>query len=820
MNKYAKVVVSNNSNHTDELYTYKIPEFLIDEIKKGHRVLVPFGRGNKPIEAFVFEITSFEEINFKLKEIIDVIDEKPILKERDIEIIKWMREEYMCTFMDAINCMYPKGVRVDNYKVVKLVKEEFDDLEEREKHVLQELINNKRKIKLEYLKNKIGKGIESIVKKLKNRGLVDICWEYKSIKNEKYIYNISLNISNEEVDEIVKVLIKKRAFKQADVMNFLKNNPNIQLRDLMNLLNVSKQSIKSLQEKKLINIEKLNYYRKPKINYIVKNKKINLNEEQLNVLSKLKKTIYKENKKPFLLYGVTGSGKTEIYLNIIEEALKNDMDSIVLVPEISLTPQTIARFKNKFGDIIAVFHSKLSSGEKYDEYRRIKEGHAKIVIGARSALFAPFSNLGVIIIDEFHENSYKSEMNPKYNSIEVAKQIAKLENCILILGSATPPIEEYYKCKTGEYELLELKNRANNKEMPFIEVVDMKEELDNGNKSIFSKKLFEAIKENLESNNQIILFLNRRGYASFISCRKCGYIFKCLNCEISLTYHKIKNVGKCHYCGYEVVIPKECPECKSNYVKEFGIGTEKIEEEVKRYFKYAKVLRMDKDTTSKKGSHEEILNKFKNKEADILIGTQMIGKGLDFENVTLVGILSADMILNFPDFRSSERTFQIINQVAGRAGRAHLNGRVILQTYDTEHYAIKHALNYDYEGFYEDEIKIRNAFNYTPFNNLISVVVYGKNEKKVVDNTQKLYDSIIYILRKRGYEKYDFILGPNPCPISKINLNYRWQILLKDIDIEIKLLKSIIKYICIQKRELIFNKDINISIDINPFNTL
>ncbi|SHJ58083.1 primosomal protein N' [Tepidibacter formicigenes] len=820
MEKYAKVVVSNNSNHTDELYTYKIPEFLIDEIKIGHRVLVTFGRGNKPIEAFVFEISSFKEGDFKVKEIINILDENPILKKRDIEIIKWMREEYICTFMDAINCIYPKGMRVDNYKVVKLIKKEFDNLNKKEIKVLDEIMKNKGKIKVEILKTKLDNSVENIIKKLKDKGIVNISWEYKSIKNEKYIYNINLNILDDEADETVDNLIKKRAFKQADIINFLKNNQNVEINDLMDLLNISKSSIKSLEEKGLITIEKLDYYRKPKTNYEVKNKKINLNEEQLKVISKLKKSMDKENKNPFLLYGVTGSGKTEIYLNIIEEALKKNLDSIVLVPEISLTPQTIARFKNKFKDIIAVLHSKLSNGEKYDEYRRIKEGNAKIVIGARSALFAPCNNLGVIIIDEFHESSYKSEMNPKYNSIEVAKQISKTENCILILGSATPPIEAYYKCKVGEYELLELKNRANNKEMPSIEVVDMKEELNNGNKSIFSKSLFEAIKENLQNNNQTILFLNRRGYASFVSCRKCGYIFKCSNCEISLTYHKRKNVGKCHYCGYEMNIPKECPDCESNYIKEFGIGTQKIEEEVKKYFKDAKVLRMDKDTTSKKGAHEEILNKFKNKEADILIGTQMIGKGLDFENVTLVGILAADMILNFPDFRSSERTFQIINQVAGRAGRAHLNGRVILQSYDTEHYSIEYAVNYDYEGFYKDEIKIRNAFNYIPFNNLISIVIYGKNEKKVINNIQKLYDSIIYILRKRGYENFDFILGPNPCPISKINLNYRWQILLKDINVEIKLLKSIIKYICIQKRELIFDQDVNISIDINPFNIL
>ncbi len=820
MKKYVKVVVSNNSTHTDAIYTYEIPEVFLNEIKVGHRILVPFGRGNKPIEAFVFEIIHEKEGNFKAKEIMDILDEDPMLKERDIEIIKWMREEYICTFMDAINCIYPKGLRVDHYKVVEILKKEYEDLEEREKSILEKIIEAKGKIKVDKLKNLLDKPIDSILKRLKDKGFIHIYWEYKNIKNEQYIYTVNLNVLDEEVDETINTLIRKRAFKQASIVNFLKTNGNVEINDLMDLLNVSKDSIKSLEEKNLIHIEKSDYYRIPQSNYKVENKKIDLNIEQENALNKLKEAMEGKEKKPFLLHGVTGSGKTEVYLDIIEEALKKGQDSIVLVPEIALTPQTIARFKNRFGEIVAVFHSKLSSGEKYDEYRRVKEGHAKIIIGARSALFAPCNNLGVIIIDEFHENAYKSEMNPKYSAVEVAKKVAQLENAILILGSATPPIEEYYKCDIGEYEKIELKNRANKKEMPPIEVVDMKEELEMGNKSIFSKILFEGIKENLEKKEQTILFLNRRGYASFVSCRKCGYLFKCSNCEISLTYHKYKNSGKCHYCGYEIDIPKECPECHSTYVKEFGIGTEKIEEEVKRYFPHAKVLRMDKDTTSKKGAHEGILNQFKNKKADILIGTQMISKGLDFPTVTLVGILSGDMILNFPDFRSSERTFQIINQVAGRSGRSLLRGRVILQSYDVEHYSIKYAKKYDYIGFYEEEMKIRKAFYYTPFNNLISIVLYGKEEKKIINNIQKLYDAMIYLLRKRGYENFDFILGPNPCPVSKINLNYRWQILLKDLNIEINLLKGIIKYICIQKREVILDNDINISIDINPFNIL
>ncbi|HBH0604842.1 TPA: primosomal protein N', partial [Clostridioides difficile] len=588
----------------------------------------------------------------------------------------------------------------------------------------------------------------------------------------------------------------------------------------LDLLNASKQSINSLSKKKLITLEFKDYYREPKSIYKSVLKSIKLNNEQQEAVDEIKSNMFVDDKKPYLIHGVTGSGKTEVYMEIIEFALNQGLDSIFLVPEIALTPQTIDRLKSRFGDLVGVFHSKLSEGEKHDVYKAVKAGKVRVLIGARSALFAPFNSLGLIIIDECHESSYKSEKNPKFNAIEVARFMALKNNITLILGSATPSIEEYYRAKSGEYKLINIKSRANDKPLPNIEVVDMKDELDKGNRSIFSLKLQKEIRYAIEENNQVILFLNRRGYANFVSCRKCGYVFQCENCDISLTYHKKSNTGRCHYCGYEKEIPKECPECKSTYVKPFGVGTQKIEEELKYIFPDIKTLRMDKDTTSKKGALDEILNKFKDKEADVLIGTQMLSKGLDFENVTLVGILSADMILNFPDFKSFETTFQLITQVSGRAGRADKEGKVVLQTYDTEHYAIKHAIEYDYEGFYEDEIKIRKAFGYSPFNNMLSVVVSGEDERLVIKNIKNMHASLIYLLEKRGINDLGFILGPNPCSISKINQNYRWQILFKDENIEINLLKGIIKYICITKRDLIFDKNINVSIDINPNSVL
>uniref|UniRef100_UPI0022E21085 primosomal protein N' n=3 Tax=Paraclostridium sordellii TaxID=1505 RepID=UPI0022E21085 len=659
-----------------------------------------------------------------------------------------------------------------------------------------------------------------IIYKLKKLNVVNVIWRYNDHKNEKKVYMISLSKQVEEIDGYLKENKIRLGSKQKEILEYVKNVKEIDLGKLLENTNATRQSINGLKEKNIINIKENDFYRNPEQIYSVEHKDIKLNEEQEKVVNLINQEMFNEDKKPYMIHGVTGSGKTEVYMEIIENALNQGLDSLMLVPEISLTPQTISRFRNKFGNIVGVFHSQLSEGEKHDVYKQVKEGKIRILIGARSALFMPFISLGVIIIDEFHESAYKSEKNPKFNTIEVANFISRKREVSLVLGSATPSIEEYYKAINGQYKLLEINKRANNKPMPKIEVVDMKDELMIGNKSIFSSKLKLDMEEAVKNKNQIILFLNRRGYSNFVSCRKCGYVFTCENCDISLTYHKKSNTGKCHYCGYEKEIPKECPECKSKYIKPFGIGTQKIEEEIKSLFPNMRVLRLDRDTTSKKGSFDRILNSFKNKEADVLIGTQMLSKGLDFDNVTLVGILSADMILKFPDFRSAENTFQLITQVSGRAGRSEQEGKVILQTYDTEHYAIKHAINYDFKGFYQDEIKIRKLFDYAPFNNMLSVVLSGKNNKLVEINAKKMYDTLAYLLNERGIEDLSFILGPNQCSISKINQNYRWQILFKDEDIEINLLKGIIKYICITKREIVFDKDINISIDINPYSVL
>ena len=818
MKQYAKVIVRNNSTHTDNLFTYEIPEFLSENICIGHRVLVPFGMYNKPVEAFVFEIDDYVDENIRTKKITDLLDEEPIFNKDDINLIIWMKNKYLCTYIDCINLLYPKGYKLNNYKVIKLIDENYTSENKNEQKLIDTLKENKNEVRIDKIK-KIP-NLNNIIYKLKKLNVVNVIWRYNDHKNEKKVYMISLSKQAEEIDGYLKENKIRLGSKQKEILEYIKNVKEIDLGKLLENTNATRQSINGLKEKNIINIKENDFYRNPEQIYSVEHKDIKLNEEQEKVVNLINQEMFNEDKKPYMIHGVTGSGKTEVYMEIIENALNQGLDSLMLVPEISLTPQTISRFRNKFGNIVGVFHSQLSEGEKHDVYKQVKEGKIRILIGARSALFMPFTSLGVIIIDEFHESAYKSEKNPKFNSIEVANFISRKREVSLVLGSATPSIEEYYKAINGQYKLLEINKRANNKPMPKIEVVDMKDELMIGNKSIFSSKLKLDMEEAVKNKNQIILFLNRRGYSNFVSCRKCGYVFTCENCDISLTYHKKSNTGKCHYCGYEKEIPKECPECKSKYIKPFGIGTQKIEEEIKSLFPNMRVLRLDRDTTSKKGSFDRILNSFKNKEADVLIGTQMLSKGLDFDNVTLVGILSADMILKFPDFRSAENTFQLITQVSGRAGRYEQEGKVILQTYDTEHYAIKHAINYDFKGFYQDEIKIRKLFDYAPFNNMLSVVLSGKNNKLVEINAKKMYDTLAYLLNERGIEDLSFILGPNQCSISKINQNYRWQILFKDEDIEINLLKGIIKYICITKRERVFDKDINISIDINPYSVL
>lgn len=591
------------------------------------------------------------------------------------------------------------------------------------------------------------------------------------------------------------------------IIEFFKTNSGKYTKsELINEHSISQYKLNKLIENEVLSIEEESVFR---YNDRVYNKDSakTLTIEQENII----REYINSDDKMFLLKGVTGSGKTEVYMKLVERVLLEGKSAIILVPEIALTPQMIERFKGRFGVNVALFHSKLSDGERFDEWFRVKEGKAKVIVGARSAIFLPAKNLGLIIIDEEHENTYKSEQNPKYQTKEVAEYLSELKGCKVILGSATPSIETYYRALTGEMKLLELNSRVDNKPMPPMKVIDMRNELKGGNKSLFSRELFIAIQERLKRKEQIILFLNRRGFSTFVSCRRCGYVFKCDECDISMTYHK-NGLLICHYCGKTKREPRECPKCHSKYVKFFGAGTQRVEEEVKKYFNNVRILRMDVDTTRDKHSYERIYNTFKNGEADILIGTQMVSKGLDFKNVTLVGILAADMSINIPDYRAAERTFQIITQVAGRAGRGDKQGEVLIQTYTPQHYSLQYAVNYDYEGFYEKEFTVRAMMKYPPFGKLLLINGTSKKEELLKNFMHK----ITMMIKPLVESCLDIeILGPIPCMISKVKENYRWQIVIKG-EFDSYFSKNI-KEILYDENKNVYN-DIRISMDINPNN--
>lgn len=591
------------------------------------------------------------------------------------------------------------------------------------------------------------------------------------------------------------------------IIEFFKTNSGKYTKsELINEHSISQYKLNKLIENEVLSIEEESVFR---YNDRVYNKDSakTLTIEQENII----REYINSDDKMFLLKGVTGSGKTEVYMKLVERVLLEEKSAIILVPEIALTPQMIERFKGRFGVNVALFHSKLSDGERFDEWFRVKEGKAKVIVGARSAIFLPAKNLGLIIIDEEHENTYKSEQNPKYQTKEVAEYLSELKGCKVILGSATPSIETYYRALTGEMKLLELNSRVDNKPMPPMKVIDMRNELKGGNKSLFSRELFIAIQERLKRKEQIILFLNRRGFSTFVSCRSCGYVFKCDECDISMTYHK-NGLLICHYCGKTKREPRECPKCHSKYVKFFGAGTQRVEEEVKKYFNNVRILRMDVDTTRDKHSYERIYNTFKNGEADILIGTQMVSKGLDFKNVTLVGILAADMSINIPDYRAAERTFQIITQVAGRAGRGDKQGEVLIQTYTPQHYSLQYAVNYDYEGFYEKEFTVRAMMKYPPFGKLLLINGTSKKEELLKNFMHK----ITMMIKPLVESCLDIeILGPIPCMISKVKENYRWQIVIKG-EFDSYFSKNI-KEILYDENKNVYN-DIRISMDINPNN--
>ena len=626
-------------------------------------------------------------------------------------------------------------------------------------------------------------------------------------KNINFVY---LNVAYEKIN-----LNELKGEKQRKLIEFVKNNEGLTISEIENFAEISRNTVNSLVKKEILKIVNKKIDRNPLINKEVENnKKLELTGEQENAYLKVAQAMDEEKFEKFLLYGITGSGKTEVYLQLIEKALNQNKSSICLVPEISLTPQMLDRFIGRFGkEKIAVLHSKLSIGERHDEWERIKKGEAKIVIGARSAIFAPCSNLGIIIIDEEHDNSYKSESNPRYSAKEVAVQIAKKQNIPLILGSATPDIRTFYDAQNQEITTLKLTKRANNSNLPEVQIVDLKMELATGNRSMISNLLYSEMEKNLKEKRQTILFLNRRGYSTFIMCRDCGYTLKCPNCNISLTYHITQNILKCHYCGHTERPVSACPECKSTKIRYFGTGTQKLEQEINKLFPSASTIRMDVDTITKKNSHEEILKKFKDKNIDVLIGTQMVVKGHHFPKVTLVGVIAADSSLNQDDYRANERTFQILTQVAGRAGREELPGKVVIQTYNPDSFPIECSKSQNYDLFYDTEIKLRKQLKYPPFCDIILIGFLGENQKEIQDLSLYMFNML-----KKSLEKYQInVFQPMPAPIDKIQNKIRWRIIAKGVvneDVTIILNK------CLQNVYGMNLRHTKVSVDVNPNNMM
>ena len=746
----AEVIINRGAKKLNRTFDYNIPKELEELILVGSKVLVPFGNGGKLTEAFVVGIK--ETSAFEVKDIAKLEEN---LSNKQIALAKWMAKRYFCNVSDCIKLMLTPGTRNKN----------------KEKRIQDKTIN------CVYLK--------------RDREEIEFEIETGKIKSEK----------------------------QKRVVNFIKDNEGATVPEIEMFTDCARGIVNTLVKNGYLEIVEKKVERNPLLGRdCEKTTKLQLTEEQEKAYKCVEEAIDNERYEQFLLYGVTGSGKTEVYLQLIEKVLELGKNAIVLVPEISLTPQMLDRFISRFGkEEIAILHSKLSIGERHDEWERIREKKARIVIGARSAIFAPIENIGIIIIDEEHDSSYKSETNPRYHAKEIAKILAKENHAPLVLGSATPDMTTFYHATNEDengntkIQLLTLTKRANHSSLPKVEIIDLKQELANGNRSMLSMELYNCIEENLKQKRQTILFLNRRGYSTFIMCRNCGYTVKCPNCNISMTYHSYERKLKCHYCGHEENIVTICPECHSDKIRYFGTGTQKLEQEIHKQFPEASTIRMDIDTVTKKNSHEVILNTFKNENIDILIGTQMVVKGHHFPNVTLVGVIAADSSLNIDDYRANERTFQILTQVAGRAGRENLPGKVVIQTYNPDNFSIICAQKQNYDLFYETEIALRKQLKYPPFCDIILIGFNSYQEQEIKKVSSKIYQYLEQRLDKEEFK----VLRPMPCPIDKIQNRYRWRIIIKGRMTEEanEILNACLKEIY---QENI--KDTRIAIDVNPNN--
>jgi primosomal protein N' (replication factor Y) len=776
-------------------FTYSIPENLKEKIKPGQRALVPFGRDKK--SGFVVKVSPISDIR-KAKEVLDLIDEEPVISPEILELTRWVSDYYYASWGECLKAALPPELQVRTLLWVHKKESpvlEYEDkktkLSLKEKKIL-DILENKSPQKISSLEKKLGsKGIYSALRSLEQKGKVELYYELSKPKsNIKYEKVFSLKGDSAEERKLLETYIQSatgKSPKEASVLELLKNEKReFPLKEMNQRINGVSRILDRLEKKGLIRSFYKEKLREPLWGMDIESaQEFSLNQEQKTALETLEKALSENRCNPFLLYGVTGSGKTQIYIEIIKKVLEKGKTALVLVPEISLTPQIITRFKKVFGEKVGSYHSSLSPGERFDAWRGIKGGRIRVVVGTRSAIFSPLSNLGVIVVDEEQDYSYKQkEPDPKYNARDLALVRGKINKALVVLGSATPSLESFYNAEKGKYRLLQLTQRVDKKLLPQVKITNLKEERKKGNYSVFSDELSSELKRKMEKGEQAILFLNRRGFSNFIKCEECGYIFRCPHCDISLNFHRTDFSLRCHYCNYKVQASPVCPECSGNRLTHKGIGTQRIEEEIKKLLPEISIRRMDQDTTYRKDSHWEILKDFASKDFSLLLGTQMVTKGLDFPDVTLVGVILADASLDFPDFRARERTFQLLTQVAGRAGRGKSGGEVILQTYYPEDWTIKLSAEQNFLDFYQKEIKEREELFYPPYSRLILIRFQGKDEKKVQKIAEDFGVELSSTLKSKGYSlKSNQILGPAPAPLPKIKDDYRFQILIKTKDV-------------------------------------
>jgi primosomal protein N' (replication factor Y) len=811
----AKVIVDIPVRETDRPFDYLIPETYLQLLQPGMRVTVPFG--SRTLLGFVVGINSSLDVSYdKLRPIHTILDTAPVITKDLLELALWMSQKYVCPTIMALFAVIPSALKTktDDFYTISQHDERMEHLWTAGAQEVADYVIKRGRVSEAQLIAAFTERINDVAMAVEC-GLITSTREVKDRLGIKMLMAVSSIIPKDDMLRMADEF-RARAPKQAEVLVAIaKYEDGWLLSDLLKSTNTNASVVKSLEVKGLIRIDTREVTRDPYAHHhFPLTSSRELSSQQMSAFSSIREGILSARFCTYLLHGVTGSGKTEVYLQSIQVCLNENREAILLVPEISLTPQTVDAFKRRFGNEVAVMHSRLSQGEKYDEWRKMVKRKVRIAIGARSAIFAPFTNIGLVIIDEEHESSYKQDESPKYHARDVAIARAMKHGAVVVLGSATPSLESYYAAKHGNYAMLEMPHRVNGRPLPHVSVIDLRLELKDGNRSMFSRALQTAIASRIEREEQAVLFLNRRGYATFILCRTCGYTAQCPHCDITLTYHQSNAHARCHYCGYAERAVKTCPQCDSDQIRHFGAGTQRVEEQLVKLFPGIRTIRMDVDTTTVKGSHEKMLTAFRNHKADILIGTQMVAKGLDFPLVTLVGVLSADTMLRIPDFRAAERTFQLLTQVAGRSGRHELHGEVIVQTYTPEHYSIEYAKMHDFQGFVERELHIRKEMGYPPYCKLVLITFAYEELTRLIQVSDSFVSKLKNLLISMNRDEHLEILGPVSSPLPKLKDRYRFQCMIKYVGEPWFI--DVVSEVTSLFREEIRKTNLSIHVDIEP----